>query len=123
MICKNCGTENDNRNVCKKCGEFVYQKTTQRETNPKVLKEMRRKRWKNTGKAMLWSILVIVGAFVVLTILMVVIMQFITSKMDWPTEEELQQELDELKEEQSTESNEGSVGPITFIPPNNFGNL
>lgn len=109
IVCKNCGTKNEDRNVCRKCGAFLYKKNTIRETDPAVLKQMRKNKIIGTLKGMGLSFLVIIGAFIVLSVIMFLLFTFISSKLDWPTEEELLEELEEYQE--------STTSSVTVIPP------
>ena len=103
IVCKNCGAKNPNdRSVCVKCGAFLYEKNPQFEKDPKVLRKMRWTRIWNTIKSMGLMIIVLLVSFIVLSVLMFFVIRFFSSRMDWPTEEDLQQEMEEFQKAQES---------------------
>ena len=112
IICKNCGTKNEDRNVCTKCGSFLYKKNTIREKDPKILRDMRNKKVKGTAKGIFSSCGITVLVFIIGSILMLLLFSFLASRLTWPTEEELLEELEQFEAKMTTQSS------IDFIPPN-----
>ena len=103
IVCKNCGSKNpNNRSVCVKCGAFLYEKNPQFEKDPKVLRKMRWTRIWNTIKSMGLMIIVLFVSFILLSVLMFFVIRFVSSRMDWPTEDELQQEMEEFQKSQES---------------------
>lgn len=88
MICPNCGLENNDRNVCRKCGTFLRNKQTQRVTDPKQLKEMKRAKVKAYFKGCGLSFLLMAAAFIILSVLLFIILFFVTKNLDWPVPED-----------------------------------
>ncbi len=80
MKCNRCGTENPKgKTVCKKCGAFLYS------ANPNnrvpLTKEQKRDRrkslFKGSALGCLWSVLIIVGMFIVLGIISYLLVRFV----------------------------------------------
>lgn len=100
MICPNCGLENGKRNVCRKCGTFLNNKQTQRVTDPKELKAMRRARNITLAKGCGTTFLLMIVAFVVISVLLFGILYLLTKNMKWPTQEQLASEMSAVAEHQ-----------------------
>ena len=83
MICPKCGTENDDRNVCLKCGEFLSNKRTVRQTNPVELRKERRRKVKDFFKSFVISFGIILAAFIVLSVIMFIVFYFVFDNMDF----------------------------------------
>ncbi len=74
MKCPYCGTENENRNVCKKCGKFIQgKKLRPKDLDPKMRREVRRRHFWQGTKSCILSTLLMVGGLVALTLLMLLI--------------------------------------------------
>jgi uncharacterized membrane protein YvbJ len=80
MKCSKCGTDNpQGKNVCLKCGAFLYS------SNPKnrapLTKEQKKNRrkslWKNSTLGCLWSMLIIIGMFVVLGVIVYLLVTYV----------------------------------------------
>lgn len=83
MVCPKCGTENDDRNVCLKCGEFLSNKRTIRQTDPVELRKERRRKVKDFFKSFLLSFGIILAAFIVLSVIMFIVFYFVFDNMDF----------------------------------------
>lgn len=119
MICPNCGLENGKRNVCAKCGTFLNNKQTQRITDPQELRKMKRARNLAVAKGCVSSIVIMILAFVIISVLLIVILHFITKNMKWPTQEELASEMAAIASERENQASGTSEGPtvtITEVP-------
>ncbi len=122
MICPNCGLENGKRNVCKKCGTFLQNKQTQRVTDPKELRKMKRAKRRAIAKGCGSSFLLMIVAFIVISVILFVILYFVTKNMKWPTEEELAAEMSQFQsvmdaeEEERRKEEEGASVTITEEP-------
>ena len=80
MKCSKCGTENpQGKNVCLKCGAFLYSSNpkNRQPLTPEQKKSRRRARAKGSALGCLWTLLIIVGAFVVLGLLVFVLVNYI----------------------------------------------
>lgn len=87
MVCPNCGTENENRNVCLKCGSFLNNKVTQKVSSEEQ-KKLRKKRVLAYIKSFFLSFGLILVAFIVLSIIMFVVFYFVFDKLDLDLPEE-----------------------------------
>ena len=83
MKCPNCGTENDNRNVCIKCGTFIGGRKLAVKDLPRSQRnKIRRERIGLTAKSCLFSSAIIVGAFIVMGLIVVGIFFLIERNID-----------------------------------------
>jgi hypothetical protein len=84
MLCSKCGTENEDRSVCIKCGAFIAPKdSVRRYVSPEKRKKYRRRSFfKNTGNIILSVVLFLVG-LLILSALATLIVHFLTRNMDF----------------------------------------
>lgn len=107
MICPNCGLENGNRSVCKKCGTFLNNKQTQRVTDPQEIKKMKRSKRIMIAKSCVSSFFLMAAAFIVISVILMGIIYLLTRNMKWPTEEELAAEASIMESMRQAEENGG----------------
>lgn len=85
MICKKCGTENNNRSVCINCGNFIGKNKTIRETDPEKIKANRRKKTMFMLKETLISILQMIGLLLVGGLIIFLVSLLFVKFMPMPT--------------------------------------
>lgn len=80
MKCTKCGTENpQGKNVCLKCGAFLYSSNprNRQPLTPEQKKSQRNARFKGSVLGCLWTLLIIVGTFIVLGVIIFVLVNYI----------------------------------------------
>lgn len=80
MKCNRCGTENPKgKSVCQKCGAFLYSANPNNRVplTKEQKKERRKALLKGTTLGCFWSVLVIVGMFIVLGIISYLLVRFV----------------------------------------------
>lgn len=80
MKCTKCGTENPKgKNVCKKCGAFLYSYNPNNRVplTPEQKKARRKAMFTGSIKGCLWSFLIIIGMFILLGVLSYLLVRFV----------------------------------------------
>ncbi len=84
MKCPTCGTENENRNVCIKCGTFLQGKRLNRkQLSPQEKRKEFGRKFSGTIKSCFLSGLLILVALVVLTVVFIFLSQFLGRFLDF----------------------------------------
>ncbi len=109
MLCNNCGRENDkDRNVCIHCGNFISKNTKRRNTNPEEARKRRNRNIWQSVKSFFIAIAIMIGFLLIATVIVFFVSYFLTRNMDWPTQEELDQEAAEW-EDSGTRNNDNEL--------------
>ena len=112
MKCPRCGHENENRSVCEKCGNFLQhgKRLPKEEMSPAERRKYRLHKVWVFIKSFFTSTVVLILAFIVLSIIMFGIFYLVTKNMDWeltPEEEAAMiSELQEINEESEDDGEE-----------------
>jgi len=80
MKCTKCGTENpQGKNVCLKCGAFLYSSNprNRQPLTPEQKKAQRKARVKGGALGCLWTLLIIIGTFIVLGVIIFLLVNYI----------------------------------------------
>ncbi len=84
MKCKTCGTENDNRNVCIKCGTFIQGRRLNRyERSPEERRRDTALKVGRTARSCLLTSLLMVAALTVITVIFLLLFRLFANFLDF----------------------------------------
>lgn len=85
MKCPNCGTENENRNVCIKCGKFIQGKKLRRyDQSPQEKRRNFVRKLGLTTRSCLVTSLLMVAALIVISVLFILVFRLLSRFIDFP---------------------------------------
>ncbi len=90
MKCPRCGRENDNRTICAKCGNFLQhgKRLDKKQLTPQERRQYRLRQIWDFIRSFFTSTIVLILAFIVLSVVMFVVFYFVTQNMNWDISEE-----------------------------------
>ena len=114
MKCPRCGHENDNRTICSKCGNFLQhgKRLEKKQLTPQERRKYRLKQVWEFVRTFLTSTVVLILAFIVLSVVMFVVFYFVTRNMDWDITEEDLAAMESEMAEMDAQDNGVTVGDV-----------
>lgn len=90
MKCPRCGHENENRTICAKCGNFLQhgKRLEKKQLSPEERRKYRLRQIWDFIRGFFTSTIVLILAFIVLSVVMFIVFYFVTRNMDWDISEE-----------------------------------
>ena len=90
MKCPRCGHENENRTICSKCGNFLQhgKRLDKKQLTPQERRKYRLRQVWEFIRSFFTSTIVLILAFIVLSVVMFVVFYFVTRNMNWDISEE-----------------------------------
>lgn len=112
MKCPRCGHENDNRTICSKCGNFLQhgKRLDKKQLTPQERRKYRLRQVWDFIRSFFTSTIILILAFIVLSVVMFVVFYFVTRNMDWDiSEEDIATMESEMEAMDAEDSEEGGV--------------